>query len=139
MASLHDPLRLAARALLSSSLALVLLAGCGGDGSEADLLGVGAQCSGADECDDDPNEQACRTEFKGGYCGVVGCAEDVDCPEDSACVAHTDGQRYCFRLCADKAECNANRDVDNEANCSSSVDFVEYSGSLKACVPPSAG
>jgi hypothetical protein len=52
---------------------------------------------------------------------------------------HTDGMNYCFRNCIDKAECNANRDPANEANCSSNVTFVEPAKNqgLKACVPPS--
>jgi len=45
---------------------------------------------------------------------------------------------YCFRICVDKAECNLNRDVDVEANCSSSVDFVDGKKGAKACIPPSS-
>ena len=74
---------------------------------------------------------------KGGYCGLTGCKADGDCPESSKCVTHTDGKNYCFRSCADKAECNANRDADNESNCSSNVTFADGSKSGKACVPPS--
>lgn len=118
------------------ALALLLCA-CGND-SEADRLGVGAQCESNDECDEDTN-QSCLMQFAGGYCGIEGCVNDLDCPEDSACIAHTDGTNYCFRTCVDKPDCNANRDVDNEANCSSSVDFVDGANGRKACVPPSSG
>ncbi|MDQ3365109.1 MAG: hypothetical protein M3680_06750 [Myxococcota bacterium] len=106
-----------------------------GNGSEADDLGIGAQCAAAEDCDVD-TDQVCLS-FKGGYCGLMGCTSDLDCVEDSACVAHTDGTNYCFRTCSDKPQCNANRDVENESNCSASVDFVDGAKSRKACVPPS--
>lgn len=117
-------------------VALVLAAagGCGDDG--ADALGIGAQCTSSDQCDQEAG-QVCL-QFKGGYCGLMGCAGDTDCPADSACVMHTDGANYCFRTCADKLECNANRDPVNEANCSSNVTFVDGAMNRKACVPPSA-
>lgn len=123
--------------------ALLLCSACGGDddGTEADRFGVGAQCTVAEEelCDDDLDDDfdlVCLTDFKGGYCGLEGCEANLDCPEGSACVLHDDGQTYCFRICLDKGECNFNRDAENEANCSSSIDFVEDTG-IKACVPPS--
>jgi hypothetical protein len=113
--------------------ALCALAACG---SDADSVGVGAQCTMTSDCNTDLKE-VCLTQFKGGYCGLTGCAHDADCPTDSACVAHTDGHAYCFRTCADKLECNANRDVANEANCSSNVQFTDTANGRKACVPPS--
>jgi len=113
--------------------AMVTLMACGGDG--ADALGVGAQCTMTSECNTDLNE-SCLLQFKGGYCGLQGCVHDADCPVDSACIMHTDGQNYCFRTCVDKAECNANRDPINESNCSSSVTFVDGAMNRKACVPP---
>jgi hypothetical protein len=108
------------------------------DESEADRLGIGAQCTATDECDEDTNQE-CLTNFAGGYCGIEGCLSDADCVEDSACIAHTDGHNYCFRTCIDKPDCNDNRDVENESNCSSSVDFVDGANGRKACVPPSSG
>lgn len=109
--------------------------GCGEDEqSEADRLGVGAQCSSNDECTEEG--QSCLTQFKGGYCGVQGCDGDAACPEGSACVSH-EGANYCFLVCGTKSECNANRDAANEANCSSSAEFVEEAKGRKACVPPS--
>lgn len=125
-------------------LALVagLCAGCGDDssggsssGSEADRHGVGAECAANTDCTEEG--QLCLTQFKGGYCGVEDCTADADCPDGSACVAHVDGKNYCFLLCTDKTECNTNRTVDNEANCSSSITFVEDNMNKKACVPPS--
>lgn len=104
--------------------------------SNADSLGVGAQCTKTSECDTKLNE-ACLTQFKGGYCGLEGCVHDTDCPTDSACITHTDGHNYCFRTCATKGDCNANRDPINESNCSSSVTFVDPQMNRKACVPPS--
>lgn len=112
---------------------LSLQAACG---SDADDIGVGAQCTANDQCNQDDGAQTCLP-FKGGYCGLQGCTKDADCPEASACVTHEDNVNYCFRICADKPECNANRDVENEANCSSSVTFVEAKSGVKACVPPS--
>lgn len=105
-------------------------------GSDADSVGVGAQCTTNTDCNQDDGSQTCLA-FKGGYCGIMGCTKDSDCPDNSACVKHTDNVNYCFRTCADKPECNANRDAANEANCSSSVDFVEPKSGVKACVPPS--
>jgi hypothetical protein len=115
---------------------VVALLFAGACGSNADDLGVGAQCTSNDQCDPDTH-QVCLN-FKGGYCGIMNCAHDTDCPELAKCVMHTDGMNYCFRTCLDKAECNANRDAANEANCSSSVTFVDNNQNIKACVPPSS-
>jgi hypothetical protein len=123
--------------LCTASLGLLaLLAACGDDDPKADRLGVGAQCTSTDQCDEETNQQCLA--FKGGYCGIQGCTGDADCPEASACIAHTDGMNYCFRTCVEKVDCNANRDADNEANCSSSVTFVDDTMGRKACVPPSS-
>jgi hypothetical protein len=128
------------RALLLGALVALVAAGCGDDA--ADRLGVGAECAIADDCyqdEQDQIEQQCLTQFKGGYCGVINCVDDADCPGASGCVTHDDGVNYCFRVCVDKIDCNRNRSVDNESNCSSSVDFVEGAQGRKACVPPSSG
>ena len=117
-------------------LAALLAAPLAACGSDADDLGVGGQCTSNDQCDAE-TMQVCLTNFKGGYCGLMGCTLDSDCPEASACVTHN-GANYCFRICNDKPECNANRNVENEANCSSSVTFADPAHtSGKACVPPS--
>jgi len=113
---------------------VILFAACGGDDSEADRLGIGAMCTESNECDTEMG-QSCL-QFKGGYCGEADCTADIDCPEDSACIAHTDGMNYCFRTCADKIECNENRDVENESNCSANVTFTDGAMGRKACVPP---
>ncbi len=125
-----------ARTVISLVLAFGfgLVVACADDeGTEADELGVASQCGSNDDCHED---QACLTQFKGGYCGIADCMVDDDCPEGSACVAHSDGVNYCFRICGDKSECNRNRDADNEANCSANVTFTDGGGG-KACVPPS--
>jgi hypothetical protein len=119
------------RLILMTALTLGTVA-CG---SDADDLGVGAQCTVNDDCNQNDGAQVCLP-FKGGYCGLMGCTRDADCPDRSACIAQ-DGTNYCFRICADKPDCNANRSVDNEANCSSSATFVEGAMGRKACVPPS--
>jgi hypothetical protein len=120
----------------TSFLAFAITLAMAACSDNADSLGVGAQCTQTNDCDTKLNE-TCLTQFKGGYCGLEGCVHDTDCPTDSACVAHTDGHNYCFRTCATKDDCNANRDPANEANCSSSVTFVDAQANRKACVPPS--
>lgn len=115
-------------------IALLVGAACGDD--SADSIGVGAQCTKTEDCNQDDGAQTCLP-FKGGYCGLTPCVGDADCPGSSACIKHTDNVNYCFRICVDKPDCNRNRDVENEANCSSSVDFVDGTMGRKACVPPS--
>lgn len=118
----------------------VAAVGCGDSSTEADRLGVGAQCTEAAECQAEMSfELDCLTPFKGGYCGLAGCQGDADCPEGSACVTHDDLENYCFRICLDKSECNLNRAPENESNCSANIDFVDPQGGTKACVPPSSG
>jgi hypothetical protein len=117
----------------------LFVVGCGDGSTEADRLGVGAECTASAECDS-PDEEIpleCLTQFKGGYCGLEGCTGDGDCPEGSACVTHDDGTNYCFRACVDKPDCNRNR-PNCEANCVGSVTFVDPRNDRKACEPPSA-
>jgi hypothetical protein len=125
------------RGALGLLLCALSFAACGND-VEADRLGVGAQCTDSDQCDG-TTDQVCLTQFSGGYCGIEGCDADADCPEGAACIHHDDDVNYCFRICVDKPDCNENRDVENEANCSSSAEFVEGADGRKACVPPSSG
>jgi hypothetical protein len=132
------------RTLPMVGLVALAMQGCGDDdgpgygpgyGTQADEFGVGAQCSSSEQCAQiEGLVQSCLS-FKGGYCGIRDCRDDLDCPAGSACVLHDDGETYCFRICRDKGECNVNRTLENEANCSSSIDFVDPQGS-KACVPP---
>jgi len=108
---------------------------CDDEGTEADQRGVGSECSINEDCTEEGQE---CLDFKGGYCGVKDCTQDEECPEGSRCVAHTDGVNYCFLVCADKPECNLNRSVENESNCSANITFVEApQAEVKACVPPS--
>ncbi len=119
----------------------IVLTACGGsDQTEADRVGIGASCTDAAICESvEGVELECLNTFTGGYCGLSGCAGDPDCPEGSACVAHDDGETYCFRLCVDKPDCNANRAEDEEANCVGSITFVDARNGRKACEPPSSG
>lgn len=117
---------------------------CGSDDeTEADRFGVAAECTNTDDCLQDPVALTCipASTFKGGYCGIADCTLDTDCPDGARCVAHDDGTNYCFRVCADKLECNANRTPDNEANCSANITFADTGDTAragdKACVPPS--
>jgi hypothetical protein len=123
-------------------MAAGLVAGCGDGSTEADRLGVGAECTESAECES-PDENImleCLTQFTGGYCGLEGCEEDADCPEGSACVTADDGKNYCYRLCQDKDDCNRNR-PQNPANCvgSGTINFVDQGTERKACEPPSSG
>lgn len=120
--------------------ASILATACGDDdddsyGSEAQRRGLGAGCAADDDCSE-PG-QVCLP-FKGGYCGRRDCTADMDCPDGSACVAHDDGVNYCFLICTDKSQCNVTRSLEDEANCSSNITFVQTANaSYKACVPPS--
>ncbi len=115
------------------------VAGCSDDEedglSSAQLHGVGAACTSNEDCYVGTTPLQCLP-FKGGYCGIESCRDGRDCPEGSACVIHDDGQSYCFLVCTDKSQCNYTRPANIEANCSSSVTFVDRLSS-KACVPPS--
>lgn len=135
-------------ALLTLSL---VAAACGKDasGTPADRVGVAAQCTVTADCpvvdfegDAGSMQLECITSFKGGYCGLANCTTSAECPAGSICVAHDDPVgSFCFRSCADKPECNVNRDPANEANCSSSFTWqvpAEDDGS-KACIPSSSG
>jgi hypothetical protein len=127
--------------LLGSSL------GCSGGGREADRYGIAATCKSDDDCasvviDGKETQLACLTQFDAGYCAIQGCESKADCADGAVCVAHDDGTNYCFRECKNKTECNANRPVDSEANCSSSFDYAskdDEATDLKACIPPSSG
>jgi len=126
-------------------LATGLLAACSG-GNAADQIGVASICEVEEDCpevtiDGVLTQLECITDFSGGYCSIADCDSAADCPDGATCVLHTDGVKYCFRECAEKSECNANRPADDEANCSSNFDYAdaadEESG-LKACIPPSS-
>ena len=67
------------------------VAGCGNDdGTEADRIGVGAECTADPSADppstcpvvqkDEMDIQLECLEFKGGYCGLEGCEGDVELP-----------------------------------------------------------
>lgn len=131
-----------------SLLALTtLFIGCGNDGSEADRLGIASTCELDEDCQSFTNADGeliqlrCLTEFNAGYCGLPDCVSSADCPPNALCVAHDDGNNYCFRVCDEKPECNRNRAPDVEANCSSSFDWATASddNGEKACIPPSSG
>ncbi len=142
-------------ALLSTPLAFV---GCGGDDeaepggeTEADELGIGAECEIDDDCPEvefagmggagGKIQLQCLTQFTDGYCAIEDCESADDCPLGSTCVAHDDGRNYCFRECDNKPECNANRDADSEANCVGSFDFADDADDVgqKVCEPSSSG
>jgi hypothetical protein len=134
--------------LFFASTLLVAALGCGDDDTtEADRIGIAATCTVDEDCrrieleDGGVVQLQCLTQFTAGYCGLPDCVTSDDCPYQSICVAHDDGRNYCFRVCLDKPECNANRPPDVEANCSSSFDWAEPAddNGEKACIPPSSG
>lgn len=121
------------RSLVAGLCFAAALASCSSEGTEADKYGVGAQCTVNGDCKDNLE---CLP-FKGGYCGLAGCLKDADCPDGSACVSYVTGQNYCFLICIEKPDCNRNRSVELESNCSSNVTFTDGAKNRKACVPPS--
>jgi len=129
---------------LLAALGLSLTA-CGG-GNEADRIGVASVCEVDEDCpettvDDETVQLQCITDFRGGYCSIPDCENNADCPDGATCVLHDDGLTYCFRECEEKAECNANRPVEDEANCNSSFDYADPADDtegLRACIPPSS-
>jgi hypothetical protein len=123
--------------ILCAFVVVVAAFGCGGGQSEAIRRGVGSACAMNSDCTE--NGQVCLLEFKGGYCGVAGCAHDSECPAGSACVVSDNGANYCFLICVEKSDCNVKRTIDNESNCTSSLTFVDGTMSRKVCNPPSAG
>ncbi len=126
------------RSALAIALVLAGALSCGG-GNDSDRIGIAAECTKDADCPKVGDFQlTCLTAFKGGYCGLQGCVKDEDCPTGAACIDQG-GTNYCFRTCVDKPECNANRTVDNEANCVGSVTHVDPTNTAKACVPPSSG
>ena len=135
--------------LLLGSMAL-LIGACGDDDANtADRVGIAATCTMTTDCAAVASDAAdggvvqlqCLTQFAGGYCGLPNCTVSADCPIGAICVLHEDGETYCFRECLDKPECNANRPVEDEANCSSSFTFNDPADDTgqKACIPPSSG
>ena len=76
---------------------------------------------------------------QGRLCGISGCSHDTDCPQGAACVTDDNQTNYCFLICADKPDCNANRSLENESSCTSSLAFVDGAKSRKVCRPPNSG
>jgi len=135
-------------ALLASITLALAATGCGDDNAPpADRVGIAATCAVDTDCrrlgleDGGVLQLICLTQFSAGYCGLPDCVTTADCPPASICVTHDDARNYCFRVCLDKPECNANRAPDVEANCSSSFDWAEPADDHgeKACIPPSSG
>ena len=118
-------------------LGLALVVGACGDDNNANEQLIGGECTVVEDCDDDNDDTPaleCIADFKGGYCGRMDCSVDDDCPAGSLC-ADLEGSTYCFLVCTDKAQCNQNRTLENESNCSSSVDPIS-GGTDKLCIPP---
>jgi hypothetical protein len=93
--------------------------------------GVGAACAGGADC---ATGLECILTLAGGYCTTRGCTSNAECPADSACVRHSDGQNYCFKSCVGKGDCTFCRGWDDLAECAADVEFVE-AGTGSVCVP----
>ncbi len=114
---------------------LALCMSCGENDANEQL--IGGECAVVDDCDDGDDDTPaleCLTNFKGGYCGRAACVASEDCPDGSLC-AVLEGANYCFLVCTDKVQCNKNRGVENESNCSANISSVE-GGEEKLCIPP---
>jgi hypothetical protein len=128
--------------LIASALAVAC-----GDGeddasdNEAVRRGVGAACTSSSECTEEG--QVCLTQFKGGMCGIADCTSSSECPTGSVCVADPDlAQNFCLLVCDMRTDCNVHRPVDDEANCSSTLNAIDEPDAgpndPKVCRPPSA-
>lgn len=71
---------------------------------------VGSACSDESEC----GGGCCVPHFAdvyffGGYCSLIGCSADADCPSDATCATNHHPQvpfeRYCAKLCASDDDC----------------------------------
>lgn len=66
---------------------------------------LGTACGSAADCTTD----TCLTNLIGGYCSVLGCGADAECPSDGRCLAldpeDGDSVTACFRSCRDDASC----------------------------------
>jgi hypothetical protein len=124
---------------LAAGLTLLAATGIACGSSDANTLLIGGECADNAACDNE--DLTCISAFAGGYCGSEGCTADADCAEGSVCVTH-EATNYCFLVCVDKADCNTNRTVENEANCVGAGTLTRVdpaAGEDKACVPPSSG
>lgn len=71
---------------------------------------IGASCSNGSQCNGEG--AACLQTFFGGYCAVLGCAQDADCPDGNPCVAlNPEGatpeeqQLACMKGCQGDSDC----------------------------------
>ena len=133
--------------VIAAVMLLGAVAGCGGDDStEADRIGVGAECT-VDSSADPPStcpvvemdiQLDCLTQFKGGYCGLEGCTGDVTArrgrPASPMTTARTTASEF-----VRTSRIATNRSVENESNCVGSITFVDDRNERKACEPPSSG
>lgn len=125
---------------LIAACSLILCAACGDD--DAVARGVGAACATDEDCTEEG--QRCLAQFKGGMCGIAGCTASSMCPAGSVCVDDPDlGESFCLLTCVDKPDCNVHRSVDDEANCSSTLNAVDEGldggvADTKVCRPPNA-
>lgn len=71
---------------------------------------IGSSCSASAQCTGEGAE--CLQNFFGGYCAILGCMSEADCPDSNPCVAlNPDGadvadkQLACMKGCTTTAEC----------------------------------
>ncbi len=92
--------------------------------------GVGAACTGDDECS---GELVCEDTIDGGYCTQTGCTADDDCPPGSVCAVE-DGVNLCLRDCTEEAECASCRGQEAALRCANDATLVEQTGT-SVCRP----
>lgn len=86
--------------LLVATLALMIVAGCGGD--------IGSECRQNADC-----SERCLTgsEFPDGMC-TVSCDDDYDCPGGTVCVEKRDG--VCLLECERSRDCPGGYECDDK-------------------------
>ena len=89
---------------------------CPSQGVLGDPCGADSECETSMDCLMPPDYPL----FKGGYCGKVGCKNDIECGSDGIC-GHAFGKDFCLKQC----------DVEP---CRSGYVCARY-GQFKACTP----
>lgn len=99
-----------------------------GGGSDNKKICVPANCGLGAACGEDADcgggDLVCIGGIDGGYCGVLDCAGNADCPADSSCVER-EGGNYCAKNCAAESDCTLCRPGDEPVACTGDVTFVE--------------
>jgi hypothetical protein len=70
---------------------------------------AGEPCTTDDECGGGCCLTPVEVYFHGGYCSLIGCSNDGDCPSDAACISNpypqVPIQSFCAKRCASNDDC----------------------------------